>query len=117
MVTQLAVARTTGSSGMLLDVVAAGNVLVLSGAGLSTESGIPDYRGVSGSPRRHTPMTYQEFVSDEAGRRRYWARSHVGWRTIARAQPNAGHHAVQALRACGRVRAVITVADLDAAGP
>ena len=90
------------------DLLARGGVAVLSGAGLSTESGIPDYRGATGSLRRHTPMTYQEFVSDEAGRRRYWARSHVGWRTIARAQPNAGHHAVQALRAADRLRAVIT---------
>ena len=90
------------------DLLARGGVAVLSGAGLSTESGIPDYRGATGSLRRHTPMTYQEFVSDEAGRRRYWARSHVGWRTIAQAQPNAGHRAVQALRALGRVSAVIT---------
>ena len=90
------------------DLLALGGVAVLSGAGLSTESGIPDYRGATGSLRRHTPMTYQEFVSDEAGRRRYWARSHVGWRTIARAQPNAGHRAVQALRARGHVCAVIT---------
>ncbi|MEY9835791.1 NAD-dependent protein deacetylase [Streptacidiphilus sp. EB103A] len=90
------------------DLLVRGGVAVLSGAGLSTESGIPDYRGASGSLRRHTPMTYQEFVSDEAGRRRYWARSHVGWRTIARAQPNTGHRAVQALRASGRVCAVIT---------
>ncbi|MFC1437132.1 NAD-dependent protein deacetylase [Streptacidiphilus sp. N1-10] len=90
------------------DLLAGGGVAVLSGAGLSTESGIPDYRGVTGSLRRHTPMTYQEFVSDEAGRRRYWARSHVGWQTIARARPNAGHRAVQALRAGGHIGAVIT---------
>lgn len=90
------------------DLLARGGVAVLSGAGLSTESGIPDYRGATGSLRRRTPMTYQEFVSDEAGRRRYWARSHAGWRTIARAQPNAGHHAVQSLRASGGVCAVIT---------
>jgi NAD-dependent SIR2 family protein deacetylase len=83
-------------------------VVVLSGAGLSTESGIPDYRGERGSLRRHTPMTYQEFVASESGRQRYWARSHVGWRTIARALPNAGHHAVTALRANGFVSGVIT---------
>ncbi|MEU9133013.1 NAD-dependent protein deacetylase [Kitasatospora sp. NPDC048540] len=83
-------------------------VVVLSGAGLSTESGIPDYRGVTGSLRRRTPMTYQEFVASEAGRRRYWARSHVGWRTIARAEPNAGHRAVEELRRAGQVSAVIT---------
>ncbi|MER8185025.1 NAD-dependent protein deacetylase [Kitasatospora sp. NPDC094015] len=85
-----------------------GGVAVLSGAGLSTESGIPDYRGVTGSLRRRTPMTYQEFVADEEGRRRYWARSHVGWRTIAEARPNAGHRAVEQLRRAGRVSAVIT---------
>ena len=84
------------------------DVAVLSGAGLSTESGIPDYRGVTGSLRRYTPMTYQDFVADEENRRRYWARSHVGWRTIARAEPNAGHRAVAALRASGHVSAVIT---------
>lgn len=88
--------------------VADRGVVVLSGAGLSTESGIPDYRGARGSLRRHTPMTYQDFVSSEDGRRRYWARSHVGWRTIARARPNAGHHAVAALRAHGYLSGVIT---------
>ncbi|MBO1420185.1 NAD-dependent protein deacetylase, partial [Streptomyces sp. FH025] len=77
-------------------------------AGLSTESGIPDYRGETGSRRRGTPMTYQEFTGSEAARRRYWARSHVGWRTIARAEPNAGHRAVERLRRSGHVSAVIT---------
>ncbi|TNC29049.1 NAD-dependent protein deacetylase [Amycolatopsis alkalitolerans] len=89
-------------------VLSEGDVVVLSGAGLSTESGIPDYRGEEGSLRRHTPMTYQEFVTSEEGRRRYWARSHLGWRTIARARPNAGHRAVAALRAHGFVSGVIT---------
>ncbi|XCM83877.1 NAD-dependent protein deacetylase [Kitasatospora sp. HUAS MG31] len=88
--------------------LAGGNVAVLSGAGLSTESGIPDYRGETGSLRRRTPMTYQEFVGSEDGRRRYWARSHVGWRTIARAEPNAGHHAVESLRRSGHLASVIT---------
>ncbi|MFD9124101.1 NAD-dependent protein deacetylase [Kitasatospora sp. NPDC059571] len=83
-------------------------VLVLSGAGLSTESGIPDYRGANGTLRRRAPMTYQEFVSSEEGRRRYWARSHVGWRSIARARPNAGHRAVEALRRSGHIDGVIT---------
>ncbi|MFJ1707528.1 NAD-dependent protein deacetylase [Kitasatospora sp. NPDC088346] len=90
------------------DLLAGRDVAVLSGAGLSTESGIPDYRGATGSLRRHTPMTYQEFVASEEGRRRYWARSHVGWRAIARAEPNAGHRAVEALRRSGHVSAVIT---------
>ena len=83
-------------------------VVVLSGAGLSTESGIPDYRGESGSLRRHTPMTYQDFVASEPGRQRYWARSHLGWRTIARARPNDGHRAVAQLGRTGYLTGVIT---------
>ncbi len=89
-------------------VVGERDVVVLSGAGLSTESGIPDYRGAAGSLRRHTPMTYDEFTGSPAGRRRYWARSHLGWRTIARADPNPGHRAVAALRGEGFVSGVIT---------
>ncbi|MFC4017451.1 NAD-dependent protein deacetylase [Micromonospora sp. GCM10011542] len=88
--------------------VADGGVLVLSGAGLSTESGIPDYRGPSGAARRHTPMTYQAFTRDPLARRRYWARSHLGWRLIARAAPNAGHRAVAQLQHAGLIDAVIT---------
>ncbi|QTR04263.1 NAD-dependent protein deacetylase [Saccharothrix algeriensis] len=99
--------RTT-SLDEVVRVVAAGGAVVLSGAGLSTESGIPDYRGEAGSLRRHSPMTYDEFTGSAAGRRRYWARSHLGWRTIARADPNAGHHAVAALRAGGFLAGVIT---------
>ncbi|WP_020672030.1 NAD-dependent protein deacetylase [Amycolatopsis nigrescens] len=99
--------RTT-SLDEVVRVVAGRRVVVLSGAGLSTESGIPDYRGAEGSLRRHTPMTYDEFVGSEAGRRRYWARSHLGWRTIARASPNDGHLAVAALRAEGYLSGVIT---------
>ena len=108
MVTQLAEARTTGSFGMLLDVVAAGNVLVLSGAGLSTESGIPDYRGPTGLARRATPMTYQTFTASQDARRRYWARSHLGWRHIGQAVPNLGHHAVAELGRRRLLAGVIT---------
>jgi NAD-dependent SIR2 family protein deacetylase len=99
--------RTTSLDEVVATVAARG-VVVLSGAGLSTESGIPDYRGEAGSLRRHTPMTYEDFVGSEEGRRRYWARSHVGWRTIARANPNSGHHAVAALREQGYLSGVIT---------
>ncbi|MFB9908957.1 NAD-dependent protein deacetylase [Allokutzneria oryzae] len=98
----------TASLDEVTEVLTAGGVLVLSGAGLSTESGIPDYRGDTGSLRRHTPMTYQEFVSSEDGRQRYWARSHLGWRTIARAQPNSGHFAVTQLQARGYLSGVLT---------
>jgi NAD-dependent SIR2 family protein deacetylase len=107
-VTQLAEARTTGSFGMLLDVVAAGNVLILSGAGLSTESGIPDYRGPTGLARRATPMTYQTFTASQDARRRYWARSHLGWRHIGQAVPNFGHEAVAELGRRRLLAGVIT---------
>ncbi|WBB77039.1 NAD-dependent protein deacetylase [Micromonospora sp. WMMD1128] len=92
----------------LTSLVAAGGVVVLSGAGLSTESGIPDYRGPSGAARRHTPMTYQAFTRDPDARRRYWARSHLGWRTIARAAPNEGHRAVVRLQRAGLLGGIIT---------
>ena len=88
----------------LADRVAGGGVVVLSGAGLSTESGIPDYRGPSGAAlRRHSPMTYQTFVGDPQARQRYWARSHFGWRAITGAAPNDGHRAVARLAECTTV--------------
>lgn len=93
---------------LLLRLVAEGGVVVLSGAGLSTESGIPDYRGPTGMLRRAQPMTYQEFTASAAARQRYWARSHAGWRQIALARPNAGHQAVAELERRGLVSAVIT---------
>jgi NAD-dependent SIR2 family protein deacetylase len=92
----------------LADLVADGDVVVLSGAGLSTDSGIPDYRGATGSLRRHTPMTYQTFTRDPRGRHRYWARSYVGWRQIRGARPNEGHQAVGALQSAGLLGGVIT---------
>jgi NAD-dependent SIR2 family protein deacetylase len=88
--------------------VADGGVVVLSGAGLSTESGIPDYRGPTGALRRHGPMTYQEFVGSPVARRRYWARSYLGWRQIAAAEPNDGHRAVARLQQRGALDGVIT---------
>ncbi len=92
----------------VVSVVRAGRVVVLSGAGISTESGIPDYRGEGGSLSRHTPMTYQDFTGGAPARRRYWARSHLGWRTFGRARPNAGHRAVAAFGRAGLLTGVIT---------
>lgn len=94
--------------GPVADALGAGGVLVLSGAGISTESGIPDYRGEGGSLSRHSPMTYQDFTADAQARRRYWARSHLGWRTFGRARPNAGHRTVAAFGRHGLLSGVIT---------
>jgi NAD-dependent SIR2 family protein deacetylase len=95
--------------GILAEVFRHGNVAVLSGAGLSTESGIPDYRGPSGQARRAgQPMTYQEFTGSGAARQRYWARSHLGWRHVTGAAPNAGHRAVAALARAGLTSGIIT---------
>ena len=72
----------------LAALVARGGVVVLSGAGLSTESGIPDYRGRTGTAlTRPAPMTHQAFVGDPVARRRYWARSHLGWQVMSRGCP------------------------------
>jgi NAD-dependent SIR2 family protein deacetylase len=97
-----------GTFGMMVELFRGGDVVVLSGAGLSTESGIPDYRGPSGLARRGQPMTYQAFTGSAAARQRYWARSHLGWRHIAGAAPNAGHLAVAALERHGLLRGIIT---------
>jgi NAD-dependent SIR2 family protein deacetylase len=80
--------------------------LVLTGAGVSTDSGIPDYRG-PGSPVR-APMTYQEFVRTAEGRQRYWARAHVGWSRMRQAEPNATHRTLVAMESAGALTGLIT---------
>ncbi|MGP9723572.1 Sir2 family NAD-dependent protein deacetylase [Corynebacterium sp. AOP40-9SA-29] len=82
--------------------------LVLTGAGVSTDSGVPDYRGPSGSLTRHRPMTYQEFRHDPDASHRYWARSFVGWRRMAAARPNLTHYALVELEQAGLVTGVVT---------
>jgi NAD-dependent SIR2 family protein deacetylase len=81
-------------------------VAVLTGAGMSTDSGIPDYRGPDSPPSN--PMTIRQFTSDPAFRQRYWARNHIGWRHMDETLPNAGHRALAALEHTGVVTGLIT---------
>ena len=90
----------------LVALLAGRRIAVLTGAGLSTDSGIPDYRGPESPPSN--PMTIRQFTSDPVFRQRYWARNHVGWRHMDDTRPNAGHRALAALENAGLVTGVIT---------
>jgi NAD-dependent SIR2 family protein deacetylase len=83
-------------------------LFVLTGAGCSTGSGIPDYRDADGQWKRAQPMTLQAFMGDEKSRRRYWARSLVGWRRIRGARPNDAHRALARLETMGRIELLLT---------
>lgn len=87
-------------------VLAGERLAVLTGAGLSTDSGIPDYRGPDAAPR--VPMTYQEFIARPENRQRYWARNHIGWSHLRRADPNDGHVAIARLEHRGLLTGLIT---------
>lgn len=90
----------------LPDLLAGKRVCILTGAGCSTESGIPDYRGQGSRPR--SPIQIREFTRDASARRRYWARSAAGWPRFRAARPNPAHHAIAALERAGVVAGLIT---------
>ena len=83
-------------------------LFILTGAGCSTPSGIPDYRDAEGQWKRAQPVTYQAFMGEEKTRRRYWARSLVGWRLIRQAEPNDAHRALAELEARGKSELLLT---------
>ena len=99
-------ARTTDAVAHAIAALSGRRIALLTGAGVSTDSGIPDYRG-AGAPAR-TPMTVEQFLSSESSRRRYWVGSHLGWRAFASAEPNPGHLAITALEARGLATGVVT---------
>lgn len=83
-------------------------LFVLTGAGVSTDSGIPDYRDTDGAWKRTPPVTWQAFTGDAATYRRYWARSHVGWPGFSASQPNAAHAALVDLERRGSLTSLVT---------
>jgi NAD-dependent SIR2 family protein deacetylase len=92
----------------LIELLRGRAVVALTGAGCSTDSGIPDYRGPNRPPRRRPPIQHHEFVSRAEVRRRYWARSVLGWPRFSAAAPNAGHAALADLEHAGALRGIIT---------
>src|SRR5690348_10457768 len=85
-----------------------GKLFVLTGAGCSTDSGIPDYRDANGSWKRTPPVSFQAFMGSAAVRQRYWARSLVGWQHFRRAGPNEAHQSLARLERQGRLELLVT---------
>lgn len=105
----LAAMHGTSANSLLVEFVRRHpRLFVLTGAGCSTESGIPDYRDANGDWKRPAPVTYQAFMGSEAMRKRYWARSLIGWRIMGGAQPGLAHRALAKLEAAGHVHLLLT---------
>lgn len=102
------ITETEQSLDTLVELLRRHSCVVLSGAGCSTESGIPDYRGPDGSMKGRQPIRFQEFMKNPASRKRYWARSMVGWPRFSKSRPNAAHRALAALEDAGVVEGIIT---------
>ncbi len=100
--------NSPGALAELTNLLSGRTFVALTGAGCSTESGIPDYRSEGTRRRSRNPIRFQEYVRDQAARKRYWARSVIGWARLSRARPNPAHHSLATLERRGRLRGVIT---------
>lgn len=101
-------ATSSDTIAAMVDLLRRRSVVVLAGAGCSTESGIPDYRGPRARKRDRSPIRYPEFVGSAENRKRYWARSTIGWPRFTAARPNPAHDALARLERAGLVRGIIT---------
>jgi NAD-dependent SIR2 family protein deacetylase len=108
MSSSLDLAPVPGAFARLLELVQAGDVFVLTGAGVSTESGIPDYRDDQGEWKHRPPIQYREFTASEARRQRYWARSMLGWPRMRSARPNPAHLALAEVQKQGLAPLLVT---------